>query len=48
VAPKEFGGFAGLEGPAAEGLVKGFFAREGDFAFSVAVMLQETDATRLN
>ena len=46
VAPEEFGGFARFKGPTAEGLVKGFLAGEGDFAFSVAVVLQETDGSR--
>jgi hypothetical protein len=39
VAAEELRGFAGLKGPAAEGLVKRFFAGEDDFAFSVAVIL---------
>ena len=43
VAAEEFRGFAGLKSPTTEGLVKRFFAREDNFAFSVAVALQETD-----
>ena len=47
VAPEELGGFTRLKGPTAEGLMKGFFVGKGNFAFSVAVVSQETDATRL-
>ena len=47
MASEKFRGFIGIKSPTAEGLVKRFFAGEDDFAFSVAVVLQETDGARV-